>query len=146
MMRIEKFKQLLRERIADYASKYEETKNEMIFGALQEAKDTLEYVEKQFPFLDGQYLVDPAKVKVTVEVEGLEPGEKMRIRKVATMRDLGDGRIQAEEHLVEEWKYYMIESFFQFLVAERENVLKWHNEHHVLGAEMFIVIPSDTLF
>lgn len=146
MIRIEKFKQLLRDRIADYESRYNATRDKMIFGALQEAKDTLEYIEKQFPFLGGQFEINPAKIKITVEVKELYPEETPRVQRVVTMRDLGDGRLQAEEHFVEEQKYFALESFFQFLVAEREHILKWHDKQNIIGAEMLIVMPNDKLF
>lgn len=142
MIRVEKFKLLLQERIADYAAKYKETGSQLIFGALQEAKDTLDYVEKQFPFLGGQYEIDKAKIKITVEVQKMFPGEASRKQRVVTMRDLGDGALRAEEHLVEEEKYFALESFFQFLVAERDNVLKWNEKDGTIAVELAIVMPN----
>lgn len=59
MNRIEKFKQLLKERIADYEAKYNESGDRMMFGAMNEAKDTLEYIEKVFPNGGDFELVGP---------------------------------------------------------------------------------------
>ena len=146
MIRIEKFKQLLRERIADYESRYDATKDKLIFGALQEAKDTLEYIENQFPFLGARLPVQPSKIKISVSVEKLYPDEKPRIKKVATMRELEDGTVRTDEHSIEMEKYFVLESFYQFLIAERKRVIKWHNEEDFIGAEMLIVMPSYRTF
>lgn len=145
MMRIEKFKQLLRERIADYASKYDATKSEMIFGALQEAKDTLEYIEKTFPDISVNCDVEPSKVKVTVEVQRLYPEECSRMRKVGVAKE-HDGIIQYDELFVQEEKYMALESFFQFLCAERDNMLKWHEDEKGFMVQMLIIPPQEKLF
>lgn len=143
MIRIERFKQLLKERIADYQKRYDATQDRLVFGALQEAKDTLEYVEKQFPSLISHYDANPQKVKIKVELSDLLPGEMVDERRVATARLIKDERYIIEEHIMEEWRFQIIETFFQFLVAERENVLKWRESQDMLGAELMVVLPKN---
>lgn len=141
MIRIEKFKQLLRERIAEYQASYDASKSQMMFGALQEAKDTLEYIEKQFPSIINGISVKPQEVKVTVEVQALDEEGARRIRKVATKHITPEGNLLCEEHIMEEREYWIIESFFQFLVAERSGVFKWHKYPDMIGAELLLVPP-----
>lgn len=141
MIRIERFKQLLRERIAEYQASYDASKSQMMFGALQEAKDTLEYIEKQFPSIINGISVKPQEVKVTVEVQALDEEGARRIRRVATNRITPEGNLLREEHIMEEQEYWIIESFFQFLVAERSGVFKWHKYPDMIGAELLLVPP-----
>ncbi len=142
MIRIERFKQLLRERIAEYQASYDASKSQMMFGALQEAKDTLEYIEKQFPSILGEISFEPQKVKVTVEVEKLKPQEAQSMRKVATMRELPGGALRRDEHIMEEYKYWIIESFFQFLVAERDSAIHWKESDDGTVVATMLIVPQ----
>ena len=142
MIRMETFKRLLKERIADYQARYDASQDKMIFGALQEAKDTLEYVEKTFPELVPHHDANPQKVKINVELCGLLPGEMMSERRVATQRLFDGEYLITEEHLMEECRFLILESFFQFMVAERDNVFKWHEAPGMIGAELNVVLPK----
>ena len=143
MIRIEKFKQLLRDRIADYQKRYDDNGDKMMFGALQEAKDTLEYIEKQFPSLWAHYGAEPQKVvEIKVNIRNLLPGELMSMQRVGVTTETDDGMLRYEEHLMEKWRFQIIESFFQFLVAERDTVFSWCDDRNMLGAELRVVLPK----
>lgn len=144
MIRIEKFKSLLRERIADYESQYEKTGNKMIFGALQEAKDTLAYVESQFPeILSPRYPVPLNRVNIQVRVSEELPGEEHRKLKLGTMRQVGKETLMYEEHIVEESIAYILESFGSALIGERDKLVRWRkNEDSILG-ELVVIAPKE---
>lgn len=125
MKRIEKFKTLLKERIADYQKRYDETKDRLIFGALQEAKDTLDYIEKTFPDAGNFHLLGPG-YEVSGYAKEVTPGEFARTAKFGICIERRDGTIQHEEVEMEEDKARVIEGFHQALVKYYDRLIDIH--------------------
>lgn len=122
MIRVEKFKLLLQERIADYADKYKETGSQLIFGALQEARDTLEYVEKIFPDT-GDFIIHGETFDVTGRVRETKPGELERTAKLAICIEMPNGDICHEEVKVTEGEARIIEGFRQALIRYKDRLI-----------------------
>ena len=149
MNRIKKFKSLLRERIADYQARYDATQDRLIFGALQEAKDTLDYIEKLFPERLDFDLIGP-EIEVTGRTKEMNPGEFERTAKLGICIEQSDGSIHYENVEMKEYEARIIDGFRQALVKYKDRLIdiRHYEEdgNKFVAGTMYIVKVGGQLF
>ena len=121
MNRIEKFKSLLRERITGYEAKYKESGDRMMFGALNEAKDTLEYIEKVFPD-SGDFRLHGREFEVIGRVVERHPGDFSGFEKFGVYLE-HNGEVEEMLIPVEYDVAKIIEAFQQTLVYQIDKLI-----------------------
>lgn len=146
MNRIEKFKQLLKERIADYEAKYKESRDRMMFGAMNEAKDTLEYIEKVFPNGGDFELVGP-EYEVCGVAREVVPGDFARTAKFGVLLERGD-ELYHEDIELKEYEARIIEGFHQALVKYKDKLIDithYEQDGHQYVRGMMHIVKVDEL-
>ena len=147
MNRIEKFKQLLKERIADYEAKYNESGDRMMFGAMNEAKDTLEYIEKVFPEGGNFELVGP-EYEVRGIAKEVNPGDFARTAKFGVMIERGD-MLYREDIELKEYEERIIEGFHHAIVKHKDkliDIVRYEKDgHEYVRGTMHIVKVNELL-